>query len=139
MRTLPSIVRAIVFAFVISRACALSSVGAVGEFDVKFSLQETAVRAEAGPSETTAAAPSGLGVSSATAAASGFAWQQPAAMAGDTKEYLEALFQGNPEALQKVDSAWEAESKQGFRGTCTALAAQLNCSHARTHTNPRGL
>jgi hypothetical protein len=114
MGTLLSIVRAIVFAVVINRACADSSVGAVGVFAVNVALHQAAVKAEGGPSETTAAVPAG--VSSATAAASGFAWQQPANMAGDTKEYLDALFQGNSEALEKVDSAWEAESKQGFRG-----------------------
>jgi hypothetical protein len=52
---------------------------------------------------------------------SGFTWQQPANMAEDTREYLDALFQGDSEALQKVNSAWQEESKQGFRGKSHAV------------------
>lgn len=54
MRTLPAIVRAIMFAFVIHRACADMSVGAVGSLSIESALKHAAVRAADGLNDTTA-------------------------------------------------------------------------------------
>lgn len=36
-------------------------------------------------------------------------------MAGSAKQYLDHVFKDQPEALQKVQQAWDSDSEQGFK------------------------
>lgn len=100
--------RAMAVAFVLHVAYA-SLAGSLGSTAVSSLIQQAVVHAQDGPSVKSA---------TATAAAAAVEPRSPQGMKvmASAKQYLDHLFKDQPEALQKVQHAWELESEQGFNG-----------------------